>query len=96
MEVCIIDLHANAFLGDEFEQLWAPAASKVMNYGAREYSFIRGQDDPLHFIHHSYWEDRLDFDKYWHSEEMIKLRERAIGTHLVPILPQWSTLVAGS
>lgn len=91
-----MNLHANAFLGDEFERLWAPAASKVMDYGAKDYSFIRDQEDPLHFIHQSYWEDRLDFDRYWFSDEMTKLREGAIGMHNVPILPQWSTLVGRS
>lgn len=93
MEVCTLDLRANAFYGDKFELLWTPTVSKVMDYGAKGYSFIREQEDPLHFIHLSYWEERLDFDRYWFSEEMNDLREQASGMHQVPLLPRWSTVV---
>lgn len=93
MEVCTLDLRANAFYGDKLEQLWTPAVSKVMDYGAKGYSFIREQEDPLHFIHLSYWEERLDFDRYWYSEEMNDLREQASGMYQVPLLPRWSTVV---
>ncbi len=93
MEVCTIDLHANAFMGDEFETIWAPAAAKVMDFGAKGYSFIREQEDPLHFIQYSYWGDRLEFERYWFSDEMTDHRQKAIGTHGVPILPRWSTIV---
>lgn len=93
MDACKLNLHAIPFRGDEFERLWAPAAARVMSYGSTGYTFVRDEEDPLHFVHISYWNDRLDFDRYWFSDEMQQLRTEVTGLYQVPLLPHWGRLI---
>ncbi len=94
MHICKLDIHVTPFRGDEFEELWTPCVSRVMDYGARGYSFTREQEDPLSFVQSSIWEEKLGFQKYWYSDEMAELRTEAMGLFHVPLLPHWSKLIA--
>lgn len=94
MEICKLDIHVTPFRGDKFQELWAPAVPKVMDYGAKGFALTREEDDPLHFVQMSIWESRLGFDYYWNSDEMTKLKTECIGIYQVPLLPHWSELVS--
>ena len=85
--------HANPFRGDKFEDAWRPSAQAALDYGASSWAFFRSKDDPLDFIQLASFEKKLDFERYWYSEEMAEARAGASGLYQVPILPQWLRVV---
>jgi hypothetical protein len=85
---------ANPFRGDKFEAVWAPAAEAVLSYGATEWAFFRSQEDRLKFTQLAFFESKLDFERYWYSEEISDYRVRASGLFQVPMLPIWHDVVA--
>ena len=80
---------ANPFRGDAFEEAWRPAAEAVMKYGASGYLFLRSKDDLLKFTQLAFFETKLDFERYWYSEEISEARIRVAGYYQVPLLPIW-------
>ena len=78
---------ANPFRGDKFEEAWRPAAEAVLDYGATWWTFLRAADGRLDFVQLALFEDKLDFDRYWYSEEIAEARALASGLFQVPILP---------
>jgi hypothetical protein len=85
----VINWVANPFRGDRFEEAWAPAAATVTKYGARAWAFTRSKDDPLTFIQVAAFENKLDFERYWYSEETAEARIQCAGLFQVPLLPVW-------
>jgi hypothetical protein len=80
---------ANPFRGDRFEELWAPAAATVTKYGARAWAFTRSKDDQLTFIQIATFENKIDFERYWYSDETAEARIACAGLFQVPVLPVW-------
>jgi hypothetical protein len=93
-EVCTLDWHINPFRADRFLDLWEPSAAKAPAYGAKSWSLIRSQDDPLAFRQTMIWESRADFERYWYSDEIAQARAVIIDLYDIPLLPAWHTLVA--
>ena len=89
MEALQVDFHTTPFRAERFLELYSPAIARVLAYGAKGYVFYRSEEDPDHFVHVSFWEDRSDFERYWFSEEMGAVRERTAGLHGQPVLPHW-------
>ena len=87
--------HANPFRGDKFEDAWRPAAEAALRFGATEWMFMRSLDDPLDFMQIAAFPSKLDFDRYWYSEEISEARAEASGLYQVPVLPQWLRVVDG-
>ena len=85
--------HANPFRGDKFEDAWRPAAQAALDYGASSWAFMRSKDDPLDFIQLASFTSKLEFERYWYSEEMAEARAEASGLYQVPVLPQWLRVV---
>ena len=85
--------HANPFRGDKFEDAWRPAAQAALDYGATSWAFFRSKDDPLDFMQVASFESKLDFERYWYSEEIAEARAQASGLFQVPVLPQWLRVV---
>jgi hypothetical protein len=80
--------HANPFRGDKFEDAWRPAAETALRYGATEWMLMRSLDDPLDFVQMAVFpEGKIQFERYWYSEEMSEARAAASGTYQVPVLP---------
>ncbi len=92
-EVNRLDWHIAPFRADRWLDLWEPAAAKMPAYGAREWSLTRAIDDPLAFQQTSLWEQRSDFERYWFSDEIAKVREQIIGYYDLPLLPTWHNLL---
>jgi hypothetical protein len=93
----VINWVANPFRGDRFEEAWAPAAAAATKYGAKAWAFTRSKDDPLHFMQIAAFESKLDFERYWYSEEIAEARIRCAGYFQVPLLPIWyGTVDAGT
>jgi len=80
---------ANPFRGDKFEEAWLPAAEAVLNYGASWWAFLRAADGRLDFTQLALFHDKLDFDRYWYSEEIAEQRALAAGLFQVPVLPTY-------
>jgi hypothetical protein len=91
--VVFILWHANPFRGDKFEDAWRPAAEAALDYGASSWAFFRSKDDPLDFVQLASFATKLDFERYWYSEEIAEARASASGFFQVPVLPQWLRVV---
>ncbi len=91
--VVFILWHANPFRGDKFEDAWRPHAQAALDFGASSWAFFRSKDDPLDFIQLASFETKLEFERYWYSEEISEARAEASGLYQVPILPQWLRVV---
>jgi hypothetical protein len=83
---------ANPFRGDKLEAAWLPAAEAVLDYGATGWAFFRARDGKLDFTQLAFFPTKLDFERYWYSEEISDARERASGLFQVPLLPTFWTI----
>jgi quinol monooxygenase YgiN len=92
MEVMEIDFQTTPFRAQKFAELYGPAAARVLAYGASGYLLYRSEDDPDHFVHISFWEQRSDFDRYWLSSEIHDVRRKLSGYYEQPVLPHWGAL----
>ena len=87
--VVVILWHANPFRGDKFEDAWRPAAAAALDYGASYWALLRSKDDPLDFMQIAAFKDKVEFERYWFSEEIAEARAEAMGLFQVPVLPLW-------
>jgi hypothetical protein len=87
---------ANPFKGDAFEEAWTPAAEAALKYGASGYLFLRSKDDLLKFMQLAFFETKLDFERYWYSEEISEYRALAAGLFQVPVLPVWHGVISAA
>jgi hypothetical protein len=87
--VVLLLWHATPFRADKFEDHWRPIAEAVLDYGATSWAFLRSKDDPSDFIQMASWRSKLDFDRYWYSEEVAEARAESMGLYQVPVTPQW-------
>jgi heme-degrading monooxygenase HmoA len=94
MEAIQIEWQATPFRAERFARAYMPAVARVLAYGARGYAFFRSEDDPDHFTHLSFWEERGDFERWWLSDEMQLIRQNVAGLHSQPVLPHWQLVVA--
>ena len=85
----VIPWVANPFRGDRLEEAWLPAAALATNYGAKAWAWTRSKDDPLSFTQYAAFENKMDFERYWFSEEVAEARIAIGGLFQVPLLPVW-------
>ncbi len=78
---------ANPFRGDKFEAAWLPAAEAALDFGATGWALLRSKDGMLDFVQWAFFPAKLDFERYWYSEEISAAREGASGLFQVPVLP---------
>ena len=57
-------------------------------------ALTRNVDDRIHVRQVSVWETRADFERYWFSPELVRLREQALNYFNKPVLPSWHTVAA--
>ena len=84
---------ANPFRGDKFETAWAPVAELVLEFGAKGYAFFRMKEDQAIFTQLAFFEEGLDFERYWYSDRVSDARAQASGLHQVPVVPAWHKVV---
>jgi hypothetical protein len=89
----VIPWIANPFRGDRFEELWTPAAAAVTRYGAKAWAFTRSQDGQLNFMQVAVFESKMDFERYWYSDEIAEARVAVTGLYQVPLIPTWHEAV---
>lgn len=88
-----IKWHANTFRGDELEGHLKRLAPLALEYGARWWLLYRALEAGLDFVQLAEFERKEDFDRYWYSDEVGAIRERALGTFQVPLLPSFHQVV---
>jgi quinol monooxygenase YgiN len=93
MDALQIDFHTTPFRAERFLELYRPAIARVLAYGAAGYLFYRSEEDPQHFVHVSFWEERDGFNRYWFSREMQEVRQHVAGLHEQPLLLHWNLVV---
>ena len=79
---------ANPFRGDKFEAAWAPVAEAALDYGATGWAFFRSQEGGLDFMQWAFFGSKLEWERYWYSEEVSEARAQASGLFQVPVLPE--------
>jgi hypothetical protein len=88
-----IPWYATGFRGDAFEEALARIAQVAPRYGASDYAVYRSRDDRYRFLQVASFESKLDFERYWESEEFIAFRVNHQGWFQVPVLYVWHDLV---
>lgn len=91
--VVVIPWVANPFRGERFAELWLPAAEAAVRYGAHGWAFFRAKEGLLDFMQLAYFDTKLDFERYWYSEEVSAARTEAAGLFQVPVLPEYHEIV---
>jgi quinol monooxygenase YgiN len=94
MHLNYIDWHITPFRADRWLEIWRPALDRALAAGASTCYLTRNIEDPLHFRQVSVWEDQEDFDAYWASDEVARMREDAMNYFQKPVLPVWHSLAA--
>jgi hypothetical protein len=84
---------ANPMRGDKFEEAWLPVAEAALDYGATYWAFLRAQEGQLDFFQHAIFPTKLDFERYWYSEEVAEARVLVQGLYQVPVLPVFTNIV---
>ena len=92
MHVNYIEWRVHPFRSDRWLEAWMPAIERAAAFGARASYLTRNVDDPLHFRQVTIWSDTGDFDRYWASDEIAALRERALSYYNKPITWAWHSL----
>ena len=94
LHVVSVSWIANPWRGDKFEALWGPVAEAALDYGATAYAFYRSKEDQSMFTQLAFgFETKLDWERYWLSEEISDARARAAGLFQVPVYPEWQRIV---
>ena len=92
--VCKLNWHISPLRGLRWLELWEPAAEKCVAYGAKSWSLTRADEDTLAYEQTMVWESKADFERYWFSPEIEQARQSVIGWYVIPLLPEWDTLIA--
>jgi hypothetical protein len=91
--VATIPWYATTFRADKFEQALGLIAPLALRFGATEYRVYRNRDDRYKFTQFATFEDKLDFDRYWYSDEFGAWRTDFSSWFTVPVVYSWSDLV---
>jgi len=88
-----IPWYATGFKGDKLAEKLAEVAPLAVRYGASSYAVHRSQDDRYKFLQTAAFESKLDWERYWHSEEMIHFRATTSSWYQIPVVYIWHDVV---
>jgi hypothetical protein len=92
-----IPWYATGLRGDKLEAALAEIAPLALRFGATGYSVYRYRDDRYKFLQTATFSEKLDWERYWASEEFSHFRAVNSGYYQIPVLYQWTDIsVAGS
>lgn len=66
----------------------------ALRYGASEVQVHQSRDDRYRFDHMCWFESRLEWERFWESDELIRFRARYSGWYQVPLLYVWQDVLA--
>ena len=67
-------------------------AEAALDYGATGWALLRSKEGGLDFTQLAFMPSKLDFERYWYSEEVAKAREEIQGWFHWPIVPEFHSL----
>jgi hypothetical protein len=88
-----IPWYATVWRGDRMEEALGQIAPLALRYGATEYAVHRSRDDPYKLLQMSWFESKLDWQRYWDGPEFIAWRADYSSFYQVPVLYVWHDLV---
>ena len=88
-----IPWYATVWRGDRMEEALGQIAPLALRYGATEYAVHRSRDDPYKLLQMSWFESKLDWQRYWDGPEFIAFRAEYSSFYQVPLLYYWHDLV---
>ena len=88
-----IPWYATGFRHDRLAAGLAGIAPVALRYGARSYQVHRFRDDRYKLLQTAEFENKRDFDRYWHGDEFTDFRVLASSWYQVPVLYNWADLV---
>ena len=91
--VVFIYWYSTVFRGDRFEAGLSEIAPVALRYGATDYRVYRGRDDIYRFLQMATFETKVDWERYWYSEEFSDWRAEYSSWYQVPVVPQWNDLI---
>ncbi len=91
--VVFIHWYSTVFRGDRFQEALAEIAPVALRYGATDYRVYRARDDTYKFIQMATFETKVDWERYWYSEEFSDWRADYSSWYQVPVVPAWSDLI---
>jgi hypothetical protein len=86
--------YSTGFRADRLEQALMEVAPSALRYGATSYQVHRYRDDRYKFLHICFFPEKLDFDRWWSGEEMVRFRITCNGWYQVPMTYAWSDVSA--
>ena len=92
-----IPWYATVFRGDKFEVALQEIAPIAMRYGATDFEVLRSNDDRYRFWQFAYFEEKMDFERYWYGQEFNDWRADYTSWYTVPVLYTWfDRVIAGA
>jgi hypothetical protein len=88
-----IPWYATGFRGDKLEVALAEIAPIALRYGGRSYSVYRSREDRYKFLQTAEFDEKMDWERYWHGPEFVDFRVLSSGWFQVPIVYTWTDLV---
>ena len=85
--------HANPMRGDKMAAGLAKLAEAAIDYGALSWQLYRTLEGGLDFIQEVLFPSKLDFDRYWYSDEVGEIRTELAGWYQVPLLPSYHEII---
>jgi hypothetical protein len=88
-----IPWYATVFRADKLAVALKEIAPVALRYGATEFAVHRSRDDMYKFLQFARFERKLDWERYWQSEEFIQWRADYVSWYQVPVLYVWNDIV---
>ena len=88
-----IPWYATGLRGDKMEAALAEIAPLALRFGATSYSVFRYRDDRYKFLQTATFHDKLDWERYWHSDEFIRWRALNSSYYQIPVVYGWTDVV---
>jgi quinol monooxygenase YgiN len=85
--------YATVFRADQFEDALREIAPVALRYGATEYAVYRQVDDRYRFTQFATFENKQQYETYWHGREFTEWRADYSSFFQVPVVYTSATLV---
>jgi hypothetical protein len=89
-----IPWYVSLFRSDAFGEALSEIASVALKYGATEFTIYRSNDDKYSYLQVAAFDTKLDFERYWLSDEFKEWRSRYGSWYHLPVVYQWHEVVA--
>jgi hypothetical protein len=85
--------YATGFRGDKLAAALGEVTPLSVRYGATSYTVHRSQDDRYKLLQTVAFENKLDWERFWHGPEMTRFRVTTSSWYQVPVTYVWHDVV---